>query len=207
MSDEKEDLRIEVKDSSHFVLDALEEAGREDLFAEILDEDLTDQVFVALNELVQAMGGQIEVPDEPAPVDYSTNLNALFRRRYFINIKKTAWKLLIASIPITVGLIRGVATLDPLALTQAGGSVLAALEVVRDSLKKLQPDEVILYLAVKAVTKATKIPAKAPAVAEYLTQEAKGQRVWAAEEVQKTLERMALKGVLSESPEGYKIVV
>lgn len=42
MSDVKEDMRIEVKDSIHFVLDALEEARREDLFGEIQDEDLTD---------------------------------------------------------------------------------------------------------------------------------------------------------------------
>ena len=207
MDNANENLQIEVEDSRLFVLVALKEAQQEDLFTELDDEDLTNTLFLALNELVQVVGGEIEIPKGALPVEQPSNLNALIGRRYHINIKKTAWKSLIACVPITVSLIRGVVASDPSAFVIAGASFLSAIEVVRDNLQKLEPEEVVVYLAVKAKTKEMKMPPKAADITHYLVTEVKVKQEWKLEEVQGILDIMTLKKVLTKSNEGYRLVV
>lgn len=204
MSELNDDIRITVIDSHHFVLDTLREAGRGDLFPNVEDDDLADEVFIAINELVQILGGHIEGSAEN--VEHAANLRALIGRRYHINIKKTAWKALLGSVPIAVMLIRGMAH-DTTAFIQAGGAVLSVLEIFRDNLQKLLPDEVTVYLAVKALTKETKTPCQTQAIAGYLTAQTKDEVKWTDEAVQQLLTNMVSKKILKQEVRGYRIVV
>lgn len=205
MDEPDDNVRITVTDSHHFVLDTLNEAGRGDLFANVEDDDLADEAFIAINELVQIFRGEIQV--SASNVERTANLRALIGRRYHINIKKTAWKALLASVPIVITLIRGAASHDAVTFVQAGGSVLSVFEIFRENLQKLTADEVAVYLALKALKRQNMTPCQAQAVADFLRTQTKDEAKWTDEAVQQHLTTMVEKKILKQEDDGYRIVV
>jgi hypothetical protein len=161
---------------------------------------------VAINELAELMGGEIESDQDTtsASANQIRALEVMIGRKYHINITKIAWKSLIASVPIVVNLIRAQA--DPLGYLSVGGSVLAIIEIVRDNLKKMDSEEVPLYLAVQAITNQLKKPAEIDDVVNYLNAEIRLGAKWTANQIQEKLTDMSNKKILEKSDGHYQVV-
>ena len=200
-----DNVRIIVTDGHHFVLDTLNEAGRGDLIGAVEDDDLADEVFIAINELVQILRGEIQISE--SNVERTANLRALIGRRYHINMKRTAWKALLASVPIVITLIRGAASHDAATFVQAGGSVLSVFEIFRENLQKLTTEEVAIYLALKALKMKSLTPCQAQTVADFLRSQTKDEIKWTDEAVQARLTAMVEKKILKKEDDGYRPVV
>lgn len=199
-------VRKDVKDARRLARDILREAQRDDLFTWADERDVIGVVVEAINELALSMHGTIELAGKSqASAQTAGQLNALIGKRYHINLKKTAWKALIASVPIALSIFR--ATTDHTAYVAMGGSFLSAIEMVRDNLQKLTPDQVVVYLAVKALNKQTKSAPNAAALASFINAEVREKDKWTIAGIEQLLEKMALKKILKEDGDGFRIVV
>jgi hypothetical protein len=199
-------IRKDIKDARRLVKDVFYETQRKDLFTWTDERGLVDEVFIAINELASAMDGEFEFDDVQTTSDESLpRLKALVGKRYHINIKRTSWKALIASIPLALNIFR--ATVDPTAYIAAGASLLGTIEMFRDNLQRLKPEQIVIYLAVKALNKTSKSAPDAAAVADYINSQVNPEDMWPPQRVEELLKEMVLKKILKEHGQGYRIVV
>jgi hypothetical protein len=201
-----ETLRREYPGPRRLVRQLLEETQQGDLFNWAEKYGLVNEFFVAINELALVMEGEVAPSDAPKSSDPNAPLlKALVGKRYHINMKKAAWKAFIASIPLALNIFR--ATVDPTAYIAAGGSFLATIEVFRDNLQRLTPDEVVLYLAVKALNKASQTPPNLSTITAHVNSQVKEGEGWSSEEIEKLLQLMTLKKTMKKDGDGYRTVV
>ena len=196
--------KIEIRDSRSFVRTILQEAGREDLFTWVDDRGLTGSILQAVNELAVIAGGDVKGwPGKSAPSDQYAKLPVLIGRRYHLNLKETIWQSLIVAVPIIVILYQSGGLPDwPLSRP-----LMSIFEAIRQNLQKLEAEELVVYLAVKALNQKNNVPATAGDITAFLATAAKTGKKWKVDEVQRMLERMANKKVLKESNKGFRVVI
>jgi hypothetical protein len=168
------------------------------------DEDRTEPAFLAANELLELLGAEIEVDDagEDTSPQGATRAHALFGKRYHVNLPRATWKLFLACVPILIALIRAQA--DPLAWAEAGTSALSALDIARESINTLSPPEVAISLAVREINRRGKA-AETDAVLGLLRGSAGSGDPLPPAEVEKSLETLVSRGVLTKDGSGYKL--
>lgn len=201
MEQPDQQLHIEVGDPRAFVRRVLQESGHAQLFEKIDDLALYTRAAELVVSLAEAGGADLRAPGKGAHAG-GHELEALWAGKYFINVPAAVWATILASLSIIVAIAE--LQVNPGGVVKAGVALLTFLEVVRKIPKKLQPEDIPVFLATELLT-AGGVAASAEFIAAYLKDNHPDKDKWTTEKVQRIADFLAGREILKRADGGFLV--
>lgn len=201
MNADDEHIDIRAESPRRVLADMLKEAGRPELFKTLDENGLTGPLFEGIVALTLKHGAVVsQKPKTPIAADSVGQLRVLLGKRFHLKLARTIWQSLGNCLPLLVSIVLSSAT-DPAQIASLAAKV---FETVLANLKRLDPAEWEVYLAVRLLNK-RKQPSTVSAIKRLLRAEKRDRRAsLSATAVSRAIENLHRKGAIVETKTGYE---
>jgi hypothetical protein len=138
-------IDLPVDDVRRLLRAVFREADRKDDLQWAEERGLANELFRALLSLAQAADSDASIEEVSPTGSREVGVAHLaIGRRYHVKLKRVAWQLATGTLPLIVGVVIG--AVSPGDVT---GSIGAAITALVSNLERLEPNEWLVYLAVR----------------------------------------------------------